>query len=199
MILRWRTGGPAWLLPSSLTPPTGPVSSLTPRLLVRKGEEALRQVGRAFRPSIAPSTKRTDVGVSPGKLALRQVKSPADDRQHIVEVVRDAARELTYRLHLLGLVKLFLGLETLRDLLRHPLLKSSVQRLQVGLGLPALGKLALRGLEKAGIVDRRCCIAGYSEQSGLVATWNLPVSEEKYPPRTNTDEVGFRGRSGYRG
>jgi hypothetical protein len=46
--------------------------------------------------------------------------------KHIVEVVRDTARELTYRLHLLGLAKLLLGLETLRDLFRHPLLERGI-------------------------------------------------------------------------
>ena len=86
------------------------------------------------------------------------------------------------RLHLLGLAKLFLGLKTLGDLLRHPLFKGRVQRLQLGFRLPPLGELALCGLEKARIVDRGGGMSGYPKQRRFVLHLEFPglgMAEEK--------------------
>src|SRR5690242_8979214 len=41
--------------------------------------------------------------------ALRQVDPTHHDSQHVVEIVRDAARKLAYGFHLLNLTKLRLG------------------------------------------------------------------------------------------
>ena len=61
------------------------------------------------------------VGAGAGELALGKVDPADDDREHIVEIVRDAAGELADRLHLLRLAQLLLGGGALGRLGAQPL------------------------------------------------------------------------------
>ena len=72
----------------------------------------------------------------------RQLQIAADDLQHVVEVVRDAAGELADRLHLLRLPQLRLGFGALGDGRGDALLQRFVGLLQ-----DLLGFLAIRDVD----------------------------------------------------
>ena len=75
------------------------------RLLAREGEQLAHQAGGAHR--VLPHLVDLGEGGIAGRVAHQQQIAIADDRlQQIVEVVRDAARELADRLHLLRLREL---------------------------------------------------------------------------------------------
>ena len=62
----------------------------------------LARIGRRF-------DEFADVGLAARQLALGEVHRADDDRQHVVEVVGDAAGQLADRLHLLHLADLRFG------------------------------------------------------------------------------------------
>ena len=80
------------------------------RLAAREGEEALGEFGGLVGAEHGAGERLVAlVGI---RAALRHVDIAGDDREHVVEVVRDAARELSDRLHLLHVTNLRLGLGT---------------------------------------------------------------------------------------
>ena len=140
-------------------------------------------------PSIAPSTKRS-TSVSPfASLRCREIQAADDDRQHVVEIVRDAAGQLADSLHLLHLAQLLLGLGALLDLLDDALLQRGVQRLKRRLRPAPLGELSLDRLEQPRIVDRRRGLAGDAAQNLLMLGLNFPGSAwpKKSPPITSPE------------
>ena len=70
------------------------------RCLVGRGDDALHHGHQVQRIDRAPGSRAQVVG--------KQVRVAADGEQHVVEIVGDAAREATHRLHLLGLEQLAL-------------------------------------------------------------------------------------------
>ena len=64
-------------------------------MLTREREKPLREGCRALRPVQRGVDEPFNVGLAPRKLALQEVKAAHDDGEHIVEVVGDAACELT--------------------------------------------------------------------------------------------------------
>ena len=63
-------------------------------------------------------------------MSLQCFDPAADHRQQVIEIVRDAAGQVPDGLHLLRLTQRFLGLRTLRDLLRNPLFQLLVSQSQ---------------------------------------------------------------------
>ena len=72
-------------------------------------------------------------------VATEELQIAADDLQHVVEVVRDAAGQLADRLHLLRLKQLRLGLGALGNRGRDPLLQQFIGLLQNLFGFLAVG------------------------------------------------------------
>ena len=83
-------------------------------LLAAEGEELAREGGGAVGRLLdhLDAAAHRVVGLEP---AEDQVGAAGDDREQVVEVVRDAARQAAHRLHLLGLPELFLEPEALGD------------------------------------------------------------------------------------
>src|SRR3712207_2296859 len=75
-----------------------------------------------------------------GQAALEEFNVAHDDGEQVVEVVSDAAGELTDGLHLLGLPESLLGLQALGNFLGNAVLEGRVQALELLGGL--LGLLA---------------------------------------------------------
>jgi hypothetical protein len=78
------------------------------RLLARKGEQALDQLGAALGRLIDQARHVPQVGLI-RKLGDERFGGAADDGQHVVEVVRDAAGQLADGVELLRLLQLPLG------------------------------------------------------------------------------------------
>ena len=88
------------------------------RLLSRKGEQALRQEAARWAPRMAFSASRSRLPPSESRrlqLALKGFQIADDDRQQVVEVVRDAAGQVADALHLLRLPQRLFGLTTRRE------------------------------------------------------------------------------------
>ena len=75
----------------------------------------------------------------PATSRAEELQVAADDLQHVVEIVRDAAGELADRLHLLRLAQLRLGRRAFGDRRGHALLQHLVGLPQDLLGLLAVG------------------------------------------------------------
>ena len=73
------------------------------RLLAREGEQPGGQIGGARGCVRRGFDELADVGLAARQLALDQVHGAGDDREHVVEIMRDAAGELADRFHLLHL------------------------------------------------------------------------------------------------
>ena len=95
----------------------------------REREQPLRQRRRALGAVIAASTKPSNLGLAARQLALQEIEGADDDREHIVEVMGDAAGELAHRLHLLDLAELLLDLRAGEDFVENALLERVVQNL----------------------------------------------------------------------
>ena len=91
------------------------------RLAAREGEQAVRQGRRALRGALRGRDVTLDVSDpslrDPGGEQLQAADNPG---QQVVEVVRDAARELADRLHLLRLAQGILGDALLGDVPPEP-------------------------------------------------------------------------------
>ena len=77
-------------------------------LLAAEGEELARQGGRLVR-RLADALGVLAQGVDRGQAPEHQVAVAADDHEQVVEVVRDTARELAHRVHLLRLPEMVLA------------------------------------------------------------------------------------------
>ena len=66
-----------------------------------------------------------DIGFATGDAPLRQLQGADDDREHIVEIVRDAAGQLPDRLQLLHLTHLGFRLLAPAYFLQHPLMRGA--------------------------------------------------------------------------
>src|SRR4029079_19602762 len=78
------------------------------------------------------------------RISLQQLETTRNDSEKVVEVVRDAARELTHRFHLLCLTERLLGHGSLGDLFSHTLLEGGIQILKFFLGTLAVRHIAHR-------------------------------------------------------
>ena len=87
------------------------------RLLAREGQQALVRLAARLAASQRGFHVCADIDLAARQLALHQVHGADDDRQHVVEVMRDAAGQLADRLHLLHLADLRLGRLARGDLL----------------------------------------------------------------------------------
>ena len=67
--------------------------------------------------------------------SLKQAKTGEHDGQHVVEIMRDAPRQLADRLHLLGLPQGIFRREALLDGFSHPRLQSFIELAQFGIRL----------------------------------------------------------------
>ena len=95
------------------------------RLQPGEGQQALGQRGGAARAGQGVLGHGARPRVLAREPARKHVQIADDDRQHVVEVVRDAARELSQRLHLLRLAELPLGSLALRDLAAERIVRGS--------------------------------------------------------------------------
>ena len=86
------------------------------RLLAREGEQAPGEVGGAGGAVARHGEVFLVVLLALGEAALHHVERAHHHRQHVVEVVRDAAAEMPDRLHLLQLADLLLGVLAARHL-----------------------------------------------------------------------------------
>ena len=123
-----------------------------------------------------------NVGLAARQLALQEVKTTHDDGEHVVEVMRDAAGELSNRLHLLDVTELLLDLGAGVNFVMNPLFERVVQNQEGFFRAATLGDLAFRGLIKARIVDGCRGLAGNADQKLLVLVdelCRLGVSEEQ--------------------
>ena len=93
------------------------------RLAPREGQQPLRQHRRALRAvrGVGDHARQSLArGVAPGlQAALGDLQIAADDGEQIVEIMRDAAGQLSDRFHLLRLPKHVLGLAPVHALLRQ--------------------------------------------------------------------------------
>ena len=119
-------------------------------LPAREGEQLRGQFGAARDP-VQRDLHAPLRGCVAGDIALEQVQIAADDMQQIVEVVRDAARQIADRLHLLAVAQRGLGLDQLCGARLHPLLERPVELRQGRAALRA--SLSLR--RSAAIIARR--------------------------------------------
>ncbi|GJE45825.1 hypothetical protein AEGHOMDF_5025 [Methylobacterium soli] len=100
------------------------------RLAAREGEQAVRQGGRPLRGALGGVDVAVELGQAPLRHAgLQEFEASRDAGEQVVEVVRDAARELAHRLHLLGLAQLLLG-----PVLVGEVAADDVEQRRVGLG-----------------------------------------------------------------
>ena len=110
------------------------------RLGAGEGQQAAGQRGGAGRALHRIVEVQSDLAARAVEPAPGEVDAADDDRQHVVEIVGDAAGQLADRLHLLDLAELRLG--------RLALLGFGLQRL---VGLPQfLGPVAHRLFERLG-------------------------------------------------
>ena len=90
------------------------------RLGAGEGEQAAGQGGGAGRALHRIVEVEFDLAARAVQLAPGEIEAADDDREHIVEIVGDAAGELADRLHLLDLAQLRLGGGALGRLLLEP-------------------------------------------------------------------------------
>ena len=89
------------------------------RLLTRKGQQPLGQrlgAARAAHGVVGRSLKPRDVDFAAAQVALQGFEVADDDGEKIVEVMGDAARELSDALHLLGLPRALFGRALFREI-----------------------------------------------------------------------------------
>ena len=88
-----------------------------------------RWVSVAARVAPAPRALEVafDIGFAAAQAAAGDIETADHDRQHIVEVVRDAAGELADRFHLLALPQRFFGFQQLAGALHDLLFQRRVQ------------------------------------------------------------------------
>ena len=79
------------------------------RLLAGKGEQLLDQRGGAPAALLGARQIFFDFDVALGEAPRREIEAADDNGEHVVEVVRDAAGQLTDRFHLAGLAQRLLG------------------------------------------------------------------------------------------
>ena len=108
-------------------------------LLAREGQQPLRELRGAAGAVARRFHVAGGAGVFAHVAARQQVERADDHRQHVVEVVRDAAGELAHRLHLLRLAQGFFGAQALGHFGGHAALQRVVQLAQRQLGTVALG------------------------------------------------------------
>ncbi len=123
------------------------------RLLPRKRQQPLRERGRALRALDCAIGKTFNIGFALGQFPLHQRQTAKDHRKHVVEVVRDATRQLSNGFHLLDLPKLLLRPRPLKHLLEDALFQCRVQGLQCAFRVASLGDLAFGRLKQPPIVD----------------------------------------------
>ncbi len=130
------------------------------RLAAREGEQTMgkrRGALGAAQPRLdgAPQLRRgfADPPLDGLEIAL-------DDGQEIVEIVSDAAGQLTDRLHLLGLAQRFLDLHPGDDFRADALLQRLVEMMEILLDALARRDLVLAGLIEARVVDRHRGLRG---------------------------------------
>src|SRR5215510_14030423 len=83
-------------------------------LFAAERKDLPRELRRAFGRQ-ADLAEVTPLTAARGQLLREQIGEPGDDREQVVEVVRDAAGKLADRLHLLGLSELSLELKSFGD------------------------------------------------------------------------------------
>ncbi len=140
------------------------------RLSAGKREQALRQRGGATRAVHRLQCRALEAAGAFGKVALKRFEIADDDLEQVVEVVRDAARELPDGFHLLRLPQGLLVFPQLCGALGHLLFERDVEVAQRVLRSFALVDFALRRLRQAGVVDRD---RGFRRQPGETAFGSL--------------------------
>ena len=121
-------------------------------------------------------------------VAGKQLQIAADDLQHVVEVVRDAAGELADRLHLLRLEQLRLGLGALGDRGGDALLQQFVGLLQNLFGFLAVGDVD----DRADMAEKRAVVAearaGGADRPAVAA---VAAPEPVFDPERTARRIGL--------
>ena len=145
-------------------------------MLAREGEQILGQAGTSLSgaASVGDMTQRS-IGSAAAEPQLREFQIADHRGQQIVEVVRDAAGQLTNRLHFLRLVQRLLGLASLLGLARQ---------LQRAFGDSLFERCEQRGVLPLPVREfRRHVIEGAPEQRDLAAAARLDThAKTPVPP-----------------
>jgi hypothetical protein len=150
------------------------------RALTRELQKPLRESGGAEGAVEGAVYELVDVEVAPAQPSLNEIKTAYDPREHVVEVMRDPARQLSDSFHLLGLPKRFLGLHPARHFISDTLFKLVIEAGKRGVctvGLSTGFEQLLLVASAIGRLEHRNAdecprVAGRSALNGVHENWN---------------------------